>query len=552
MSLLEKPLISECGRFHLSTLGIPIYEPRFDEVLAYHEVGGRWIAPAQVGCESFHIDLSGKPIYDDRFLRCFGFYDGLAAVMDHDGWYHIDQTGCALYKERYAFVGNYQQKVSVVTDMKSQYFHINEHGKPIYDSRWQYCGDFRDGIAVVQSIKGLSTHIRNNGSLLHGKWFLDLDVYHKGFARAKSSGGWCHINGQGEATYKCRFASVEPFYNGFARCETFDGCLVIIDESGKTVRQLRASFTDKFSELSADMVGYWKTYTIYTAVKLKVFEHLPNSLENLAISCSSESLRLARLMRGLSELELVYMEGDSYFVTEKGGYLCSGHEKTLCDAAIEYGEDLLKRWEYLPKLIQGQPAISDIFSSVANNPQRLVSHHRMLASYALHDYSSITPLLPIEKGNLVLDAGGGTGTLANMMQVQFPDSIFHLGDFKEVITKSNFSNKLVLDLFSDWRGFYDIVVLARVLHDWSDLDAVKILENAKRVLGGKGRIMILEMLMSEESCFGALCDLHLLAASGGRERTAAEFDILAKKAGLQIKQITELPSLVSLIVLEAV
>ena len=104
----------------------------------------------------------------------------------------------------------------------------------------------------------------------------------------------------------------------------------------------------------------------------------------------------------------------------------------------------------------------------------------------------------------------------------------------------------------DWRGFYDIVVLARVLHDWSDLDAVKILENAKRVLGGKGRIMILEMLMSEESCFGALCDLHLLAASGGRERTAAEFDILAKKAGLQIKQITELPSLVSLIVLEAV
>jgi SAM-dependent methyltransferase len=550
MSILDKPVISDCGCFHMGAGGNPLYEARFDEVLAFHKVGNRWIAPVKRGNEAFHIDTDGLPIYSQRFHRCFGFYHDLAAVIDEDGWYHIDQHGNALYAERYDFAGNYQENACVVMDTCGQYFHLNAIGEPVYDGRWRYCGDFRDGVAVVQAVNGLSTHIRPDGSLLHDIWFYDLDVFHKGYARAKTHQGWCHVDKQGNAIYSERYSSVEPFYNGFARCETDDGALLIIDESGQLARQLRGATSDKFSELSGDMVGYWKTYAIYTGVKLGVFEQLPATIEQLSVSCQCNSQRLGRLMRGLAELGLVYQESDHYAVSEKGSYLCLSHGKTLADASIEYGEDLLQRWETLPRRIQGSRLESDIFSAVADDQERVRTHHRMLASYALHDYTEVVPLLPIEQGHRVLDAAGGTGTLATLMQSYFTESSVFLGDLKSVLEQTEFPERLELNLFGDWPGIYDVVILARVLHDWDDADAVRILKNAKQALFPSGEIFILEMLMQESSSTGALCDLHLMAATGGKERTVSEFECLSRQAGLRIKKVMKLPSLVSLLVLK--
>jgi len=546
---MEKISISECQHFHIGADGHPLYEARFDQVQAFHKVGNRQVAPVRQGENAFHIDINGQPIYSNRFQRCFGFYDDLAAVVDESGWYHIDQKGHPLYPERYRFAGNYQENYVVVMEY-NKYFHLDKTGMPAYTSRWRYCGDFRYGIAVVQASDGLSTHIRFDGTLLHDMWFYDLDVYHKGYARAKTKEGWCHIDKQGKAIYSKRFQSVEPFYNGFARCETFDGALVIMDESGNVSRQLRESMTDHFSELSADMVGYWKTYTIYAGVKLGIFEQLPATVETLSTACQCDSQKMHRLIRALNELGLVEQQGGLYVVTEKGSYLCLDHEKTLADAAIEYGENLLAPWQELPQLIQGAEHKPDIFNLVAADPERVISHHRMLASYAFHDYEKIVPLLPLQPGFKVLDAAGGTGTLATLLQKHFPEVSIELGDFKSVIAQSYHPNTVELDLFSDWKGLYDVIILARVLHDWPDGDAVTILRNAQKALTDQGEIYVLEMLLEADTSFGSVCDLHILAVTGGQERTLSDFHKLAKQAGLCIKKTVELPSLVSLTVLQ--
>ncbi|WP_405279234.1 methyltransferase [Cobetia sp. Ld8] len=549
MKVEEKPTISACGKFHVGGDLKPLYEAQFDEVLAFHEVNGCWIASAQKGSDAFHINIDGKPIYTQRFKRCFGFYHGLSAVIDEDGWYHIDQAGNALYPERYGFAGNYQENAVVVMNADGQYFHLNAYGAPLYNNRWQYCGDFRDGIAVVQAMNGLSTHIRYDSTLLHQQWFLDLDVFHKRYARAKTSRGWCHIDKYGVPIYSQRYLSVEPFYNGFSRCETNDGALLVIDERGYTVRLLRSQTTDKFVELSADMVGYWKTYVIYSAVKLGVFDNLPAAGEQLSIRCACDPQKLERLMKGLVELDLVELTAGCYTVSEKGSYLCSSNSTTLADAAIEYGEDLLQCWQNLPGKIQDEKFESKIFSEVASDPNRVISHHRMLGSYALHDYSAIIPFLPINKEQRILDAAGGTGTLATLLQAHFPVSSICLGDMASVVAESTFPVKLEMDLFSTWPRAFDIVVLARVIHDWEDADAVKILQNAKQALTSSGVVYLLEMVLEENSTQGALCDLHLLAATGGKERTVTEFDAIAIQSGLKVCQVILGPSLVSLIIL---
>lgn len=212
------------------------YDDRFDEVLKFHAPG---LAPVCRGGRAWHIRADGSEAYGRRFARCFGFYEGRAAVAGEDGWHHINVEGVDAYGVRHAWCGNFQGGRAVVRASDERYLHITPDGAPCYTASWRYAGDFRDGIAVVQGDDGRSSHIDAAGALLHGRWFLDLDVFHKGFARARDERGWTHVDGKGEAVYTRRFAMVEPFYNGQARVERHDGALEVIDEAGGTLVTLR-------------------------------------------------------------------------------------------------------------------------------------------------------------------------------------------------------------------------------------------------------------------------------------------------------------------------
>lgn len=78
---------------------------------------------------------------------------------------------------------------------------------------------------MVRGADRCSTHIEPDGGILHGRWYLDIDVFHKGFARARDEEGWMHVDFCGRPIYPRRFAMVEPFYNGQARVERMDGGL---------------------------------------------------------------------------------------------------------------------------------------------------------------------------------------------------------------------------------------------------------------------------------------------------------------------------------------
>ena len=216
--------------------GRPAYSERFDAVLAYHAPG---LAPVRVGGEAWHVDPAGRAAYPRRFRQTFGFYEGRAAVESDDGWHHVLPDGTDLYAERYAWCGNYQEGRVTVRRDDRRYRHLDIHGAPAYTETWRYAGDFREGVAVVQGDDGLSTHVDPKGRRLHGRWFLDLDVYHKGFARARDTRGWTHVDRSGLPLYERRFVMVEPFYNGQARVEQTGGALEVIDESGQTLVVLR-------------------------------------------------------------------------------------------------------------------------------------------------------------------------------------------------------------------------------------------------------------------------------------------------------------------------
>ena len=227
--------VSPDGTHHVAAEA-PAYLERFDEVLSFHAPG---LAPARRGGLAWHIDPRGRAAYDRRFLRTFGFYELRAAVTSPDGWHHVLPGGEDAYAGRHAWCGNYQQGRCVVRDEEGRYFHVGPGGEAAYRERWRYAGDYREGAAVVQAPDGRSTHVDPGGAPVHNRWFDDLDVFHKGFARARDEGGWMHVDRSGRPIYARRFAAVEPFYNGQARCEEPGGGRLVIDESGRTLLRLR-------------------------------------------------------------------------------------------------------------------------------------------------------------------------------------------------------------------------------------------------------------------------------------------------------------------------
>lgn len=542
--------VSACGTFHECD-GQPAYSGRFDEVLKFHAPG---LAPVTRGNEAWHVGPDGIAAYSRRFIRTFGFYEGFAAVQAQDGWHHIRPDGSDAYPERYDWCGNFQGGRCTVRLRDGRYRHVLADGSVAYPETWRYAGDYKDGYCVIQSDAGLCTHLNLKGELLHGNWFADLDVFHKRFARARDGEGWMHVDLRGVPAYARRFAAVEPFYNGQARVERFDGGLEVINEQGQSVSELRPARHSEFAALSGDMVGYWRTETIAAAVRLGVIEALPCTSGALAEKCGLSSDGSLRLLRALGELRLVECDSGVWRLSVRGEFLLASHPLSLADAALEYSGALGDLWSSLPEALKakGDWRAPDIFGDVARDSARLQGHHRMLRSYARHDYAFIPEALGLQGNERVVDAGGGFGTLAMNILSTHPDVHVTVLDMPEVVKQAQDEmgsvpglSWLPGDLFEPWNVRADVVTLARVLHDWDDGDAAKILSRARSALSPGGRLFIIEMLMSEQGVSGALCDLHLLMATGGRERSQDAFKRLLSHAGfrlLDVRRIAALPA----------
>jgi hypothetical protein len=535
----------------------PAYAERFDEVLAFHAPG---LAPVRRGKDAWHIHPDGRAAYARRFQRTFGFYEGLAAVIGNDGWHHITLAGEDAYPQRHAWCGNFQGGRCSVRETNGAYLHLMPDGKPAYPERWRYAGDFRDGIAVVQADNGYSSHIDPRGGLIHGQWFLDLDVFHKGFARARDAAGWMHIDRHGAPLYTRRFAAVEPFYNGQARVECFNGALEVIDERGAPLVALRPPLRSEFAALSGDMVGFWRTQTIAAAVEAGVFEALPGTAGDIAGRCRLLPERAPRLLRALAELALVRQENETWHCTPRGEYLLAAHPLTLADAAREYAGAFTRMWADLPNALRadGDWRAPDIFAEVASDAARREPHHRMLRSYARHDYAEVSGALALQGKEHVVDAGGGLGVLAGLLLENYPEMRVTLLERPEVIaqaqTLSGQNSRLAYqggDIFAPWEVRADAVILARVLHDWNDTDALRILRRAREVLPQGGALFVVEMLLPENNPAGGLCDLHLLMATGGQERSLSAYTALLAQAGFAVAGVRRVSALPAVIVASA-
>ena len=85
----------------------------------------------------------------------------------------------------------------------------------------------------------------------------------------------------------------------------------------------------------------------------------------------------------------------------------------------------------------------------------------------------------------------------------------------------------------------DAYLLGHVLHDWDDAKAGLILDNLRRAMPAKARLLVVEYVLpaGDKPSFGKLTDLTMMVMAGGLERTEAEYRRLFAAHGFRLTRV---------------
>ncbi|CAO2624085.1 Acetylserotonin O-methyltransferase, partial [Lemmus lemmus] len=157
---------------------------------------------------------------------------------------------------------------------------------------------------------------------------------------------------------------------------------------------------------------------------------------------------------------------------------------------------------------------------------------RVLAAFDLSEF------------RVICDVGGGSGALAAACARRYPTSSVSVFDTPEVVAtaRAHFRHArgappirfLGGDFFRSRLPRADLYILARVLHDWTDTDATRLLGRIGRASGPGAALLLVEAVLTPDGrgpSRGLLLSLTMLLQTRGRERTEAEYRAMAAAAG---------------------
>ena len=196
-----------------------------------------------------------------------------------------------------------------------------------------------------------------------------------------------------------------------------------------------------------------------------------------------------------------------------------------------------------------EPVESEIFNEAMTSSSALVAP----AVLDAYDFSNI---------GVIVDVAGGHGHVLTSILDRYPMMQGVLFDVDHVVEGARerlepleVGERVHLvsgDFFRSVPTGGDAYLLKHIIRDWDDERAVTILRNIRVALEGRnGRVLLIESLVrpGSDDDLARLGDMEMLAMTGGRERTEAEYASLFDRAGFRLTRLV--PTASSLSVIEA-
>lgn len=308
--------------------------------------------------------------------------------------------------------------------------------------------------------------------------------------------------------------------------------------------------------------GFMSTMMIYAGCELGIFDAL--NCEKMSVETLSKYLEittsdLLRILRPLEQYKLLMIEDGAIALADSGRILTSDSCESLKPYAIFCGRESLKAWNCIyPALKEKVRPIElinkmGIFDDMEENSERFCTFNEMMSSVSrqLELNEFFKGFIEKDEEIRIADVGGGTGTIIRKFLDYYQNAsgvILDLPQAKESalenLRKANLDKRCTFketDFFEEIKTEADVYILSRVLHDWQDSEAEKILKNVANSMEENSCLVVLEEIIRESDEPNAMRsymnDIQMWVLCDGKERTLEEFSNLFEKVDLKIKHI---------------
>jgi hypothetical protein len=321
-------------------------------------------------------------------------------------------------------------------------------------------------------------------------------------------------------------------------------------------------------QLTRLLDGYLVSQLLYVAAELGVADVLAHGSrpgEEIARLVGADAAVLTRVLRGLAS-EGVLEESDGRFGLCPIGLCLVG----LSGAARVRGTLYYSAAAGLLDTVRGGGVPFErvhgcgFFEHLEHHRDDAEAFHGSMAGRAEQEARDVVTAYDFGGARHLVDVGGGRGIVLAAILAAHPDMGATLVDREAAIDGARgYLRSAGVDARAHCEAgdFFDAVppgadayLLSRVLHDWHDADAARILATCRRAMAGDARLLIVDALLPEDAGdhpAAIRMDLHMHILFGARERTEADFRRLLGRAGFRVHGVHVTGSPAGLAVIEA-
>lgn len=319
--------------------------------------------------------------------------------------------------------------------------------------------------------------------------------------------------------------------------------------------------------------AYWVSRAIYVAAQLGIADLLkdgPQDAEALAVATGTYAPALGRVLRSLAGVGLFRTDAQGRFcLTPLGAVLQSDAPGAARSTVIALsGTWFWAAWgEALHSVQTGGTGLQKAlgvseYEYLAQHPEEASHFNAAMIGFHGDEPAAIVEAYSFSGSGTVVDVGGGSGNLLGTILPANPslrgvlfERLQVLPDAKRNLEATGVANRCEFvggDFLDAVTEGGDVYIVSHYIHNWDEANCMRILANCRRAMSPRGRLLIVEAVVSagDDPDPAKILDLAMLLVPGGQERTENEYRMLLEKTGFRLTRVV--PTRTSASVIEAI
>ena len=289
--------------------------------------------------------------------------------------------------------------------------------------------------------------------------------------------------------------------------------------------------------------------SLHVVADLGVADHVGNApvpAEHLAAACGADPDALGRVLRLLAAQGIFEAATGGYRHTSSSALLRSDHPMSMRAFARLNGLPVFSAtFAQLEHSVRtGSPVLelvapTGLWPYLQEHPEEAMVFEQAMTAKAHADVAAVLNAYDFSPHRRIADVGGGHAHLIEAILATYDDVTGVLFEVPHVANEVGPSSRLEVvagDFFTDPLPSCDAYLLMNILHDWDDENASRILAAVAKSGEPGAAVLVIETVMPEgpEPHWAKTLDVLMLAVTGGRERTEAQYRRLLGDAGIDL------------------